>query len=176
MRRTVSDDRLFGRSGADTGPAFLSTPRAHTACQREFERICTALVDEASRALQTDGQRAPDVRRAPSRCVVQGRGAALTVAWICGASASVDSGELLAILWSGAIAERGDPIPERRAQRPTAPPVALWEATLRPVAGDASSWAWQAPDGLPHSSPDLASHLAQRLVERLRTTSSPAPT
>lgn len=169
MRRTPSDDRLFGRSGSDAGPAFLTTPRAHAACQREFDRICSALVEEASRALQTDGHRAPDVRRAPTRCVVQGRGVALTVAWICGASSSVDTGELLAILWTGHVAERGDPIPERRAFKPLAPPVAVWESSLRPVAGDAASWAWQSADGAPHASNALAAMLARRLVDQVLT-------
>lgn len=167
MRRTASDDRLFGRSNADPGPAFLMTPRAHAACQREFDRICTALVDEASNSLVALGHRAPDVRRAPTRAVVQGRGGALTLAWLCGSSASVETGELLAILWSGHVAERGDPIPERRVHTPMAPPVALWEASLRPVAGDAAAWAWQSGDGDAEPSPALASRLAQRFVAHL---------
>lgn len=168
MRRNASDDRLFGRSDPDGGPAFLSTPRAHSACEREFDRICTTLVDHASRHLSADGRRAPDIRRAPSRCVVQGPGAALTVAWICNASARVDTGELLAILWTGFVASRGDPIPERRLQRPIAPPVAVWETTLRPVAGTAASWAWQAADTDAVTSADLAALLAERLAGHIR--------
>lgn len=173
MRRSPSDGRLFGQSGPDASPSFLTTPRAHAACEREFERICAALTDQASRDLLADGRRAPDIRRAPTRCVVQGRGAALTITWLCGASASVDTGELLAILWSGFVAQRGDPIPERRTYRPEAPPVALWESSLRPVAGDLSSWAWQSGDGTTHPSADLATHLAARLVEQLRLTPVP---
>ncbi|MCU0623487.1 MAG: hypothetical protein MUF53_06420, partial [Gemmatimonadaceae bacterium] len=71
------------------------------------------------------------------------------------------------------VAERGDPIPERRVHMPSAPPVAVWESSLRPVAGDASGWAWQSPDGTPRPSGDLAAMLAERFVAQVRTT---APT
>jgi hypothetical protein len=143
MRSHPADDRLFGTAESGLTASFLMSPRAHAACAREFSRIATDVSDRLTNAQLAVGGDAPTVRLAPNRCIVQCGPTALTVTWLCGAGDSVVGGELLAIVWSGTIAPRGDPIPERpRAGRAIAP-VALWESTFRPVAGDAASWAWQ---------------------------------
>lgn len=176
MRTYSSDSRVFGLADGVEGGAFLLTPRAHAACQREFEKITRVLVTQATaESLRLTG-RAPDVKHAPTRCIVQRGRIAVSLTWLCGASASVAAGELLGIVWSGVVAPGNDPIPERRLQRPPTPPVALWEGTWRAVAGDASAWAWRpTPDDMAIAVPSamLAEGLAARFAEALPP--EPAP-
>jgi hypothetical protein len=174
MRSHPADDRLFGTAESGLTASFLSSPRAHAACAREFARIATDVTDRLAAAQLAVGGEIPTVRLAPNRCIVQCGPVALTVTWLCGAGDSVVGGELLAIVWNGTIAPRGDPIPERpRAGRATAP-VALWESTFKPVAGDAASWAWQniASTDLALTSSALAL-LCVEQIEQARLNASP---
>lgn len=122
---------------------FLASHRAHAAATREFGRVTAALVDALRQVARTRGDSAPDVRMAPDRCIVQLGALALTVTHLRAASARPAEGQVLAILWQGQIAARGDHVPERlHARVVPPPPVSVWEESYDPEAESEASWHW----------------------------------
>jgi hypothetical protein len=159
------------------GRPFLSSVRAHAACTRELGR----LGDEVLRSVAAVGgalrDETPTVRRSPDRCIVQLGPVALTFAWLRGSDDSIASGELLVIVWRGAVAPRKDHNPERPSKGPAplgATP--LWEQVLTAVGESEQTWAWR-----PHGDEIgrcSSAELADRCVSHLQAAylaSEPAP-
>ena len=122
---------------------FLTSHRAHAAATREFGRVTSALVEALRQVARSRGDGAPDVRMAPNRCIVQLGPLAMTVTHLQTASARPAGGQVLAILWQGQIAARGDHVPERlHARVVPPPPVSVWEESYDPEAESESSWHW----------------------------------
>jgi len=147
--------------------AFLSSHRALAVCTREFARLSDDLIGAAKVFAKEQEMEVPTVRRAPDRCIVQLGPVALTVAWLRNGSDSPAAGELLAIVWKGIIAPRGDHLPERLSARHVPPvPVQVWEETLVPSATSEASWHWHPVDLTRegYASPELAA----RCLEQLR--------
>lgn len=154
--------------------SFLSSHRATAACARELARLyeaiadgLTAWSDGIARAGDAAAQaEAPVVRRTPERCLVQFGPVALTVAWLQRAQETVAEGELLVVVWRGAVAvhaPRGFEHTGDRAGASSATPV--WETVLGPIAGSEAEWAW-VPAGMADvtlSSTTLAAQCIQRL-------------
>jgi hypothetical protein len=133
----------FATDVDDSTLAFLSSHRAVSVCARELSRLSDAIADAASAFARETGHEAPTLRRAPDRCIVQLGPVALTVAWLRNGSDSPVGGELLAIVWRGTIAPRGDHLPERLNGRPImVPPVELWEQSFVPSAASEATWHW----------------------------------
>jgi hypothetical protein len=142
---------MFGTSsardhndGTTYGRPFLTSPRAHAVCTRELAR----LGDEVLRVVAALGGAMRDekatVRRSPDRCIVQLGPVALTIAWLRANNESVASGELLVIVWRGAVAPRKEHNPERPSKGPAplgATP--LWEQVLAAVGESEQTWGWR---------------------------------
>ncbi len=150
--------------------AFLSSHRALAVCTREFSRLSDELISAAKEFAKEHAMEVPTVRKAPDRCIVQLGPVALTVAWLRNGSDSPAAGELLAIVWHGVIAPRGDHMPERQNARhvPTAP-VSVWEETLVPSATSEASWHWHPVDlsREGYASPELAARCLDQLHKAL---------
>lgn len=155
-------------------PAFLRTYRAQAVAGREFNRFSEALVAGAQRAATQSGSEAPTTRLSPDRCIVQFGPVALTVTYIRTGNDVPAGGQLLAILWHGTIAPRGEHVPERRAIRQAAPPVQLWEETHVVSADDETTWHWhpQSVEQRGFTSPELAGQCIERLQAALTKTLS----
>jgi hypothetical protein len=144
---------------------FLTSFRAYAACTRELARLGDDVVRGVT-SLGTMQDKKATVRRSPDRCIVQLGPVALTLAWLCGSQDAIASGELLVIVWRGAVAPRNEHSPERPSKGPAplgATP--LWEQVLA-VGGDSEeTWGWY-PNGdeLGRCS---SSELALRCVGRL---------
>jgi len=122
---------------------FLTSHRAHAAATREFGRVTAALVEAIKHVARSRGEQPPEVRLAPDRCIVQLGPLALTVTHLKTASAQQAGGQVLAILWQGQIAVRGDHVPERANARVVPPPpVSVWEESYDPEAASEASWHW----------------------------------
>jgi hypothetical protein len=150
------------------GLPFLASHRALAACARELTR----LGDEVVRGVGSLPNAAPvdkaTVRRSPDRCIVQLGPVALTIAWLRGTHDAVAAGELLVIVWRGAVAPRPRHQPERPARGPAplgATP--LWEEVLTPSGESEETWAWQ-PQGDDLIARCSSAALAVRCVGRLR--------
>jgi hypothetical protein len=129
------------------GQPFLASHRALAACTRELARLSDEVLSGVAALLGPMAEKKPIVRRSPDRCIVQLGPVALTVAWLRGNHDSVADGELLVIVWRGAVAPRQRHQPERPATGPAplgATP--LWEQVLTPVADGEETWAWQPHD------------------------------
>lgn len=159
---------LVAARGILDRPPYLSTHRALSACTRELARLTHDVVDGVTALHSTGFAEKPVVRQTPGRCIVQLGPVALTIAWLRSTLDSAADGELLIVVWRGAVAPRGDHKPERAAadRRTPQAATALWEDVL--VAGGESEalWVWQA------RSTEIAgcssSALAAQCVERLR--------
>ncbi len=152
------DDRRYGQP-------FLTSYRAFAACTRELTRLTDDVLDAVA-ALPLGPDDKAVVRRSPDRCIVQLGPVALTLAWLRGAQDSVADGELLVIVWQGAVAPRTQHQPERPTKGPAplgATP--LWEEVLVPAGESAETWAWQprTADSATCSSAELAVRCAKRL-------------
>lgn len=133
-------------SGFDHLP-YLSTHKALTACSREIGQLLKEIVQGVEGGHSRGATMKADVRQSPDRCIVQLGPVALSVAWLRSTLDSVADGELLVIVWRGAIAQPREMQPERlqgaRAQSATQ----LWEQVMTPVAESADEWAWRAAAG-----------------------------
>jgi len=156
--------------------SFITSHRATAACARELSRLYDAIAD----GLETWGvgttqagdaanlADAPVVRRTPARCLVQVGPVALTVAWLQKSQGTVADGELLVVVWRGAVAVQAPRGFERtvdRAGASSATPV--WETVLTPTAGSEAEWAW-VPAGVSDVTLSSAT-LADQCIERLRS-------
>ena len=153
------DDRRYGQP-------FLATHRAFAACSRELARLTDEVVEAVAGLPSVNAEEKAVVRRSPDRCIVQLGPVALTLAWLRGAHDAVADGELLVIVWQGAVAPRTRHQPERPVKGPArlgATP--LWEEVLVAVGESEETWAWQprAVDTWRCSSTELAARCAKRL-------------
>ena len=154
---------------------FITSHRATTACARELVRLHDAIVDglaawgvgTARAGDDANLADAPVVRRTPERCLVQVGPVALTVAWLQRAHSTVAEGELLVVVWLGAVAvhtPRGFEHTVDRAGTSSATPV--WETVLVANADNEAEWAW-----MPAGVADVmisSSALADQCIEHLR--------
>lgn len=147
--------------------AFLTTHRATAVCTREFGRLTDAIIAGAKGFARDNLDESPVVRQAPDRCIVQLGPVALTVTWLRSGSDAPADGSLMAIVWRGVIAPRGEHSPERLGMRRVPPtPVSVWEETLTPLADSEATWVWRS-ESADHQ--ELASPaLAARCVEQLQ--------
>jgi hypothetical protein len=144
---------------------FLRSARAGLACTRELE----ALGDEISArviALGTmDGGLKPEVRKSPSRCLVQMGPVSLSVSWLPGKGEAVLDGRLLVIGWSGIAKPGGDSDGGRGAPSPSRTATPLWEWVYQVRATAPTDWVWRPEDG--SSGPVVSSSLAETCVSAL---------
>ncbi len=135
----IEDSPFPGRGG------FLTTHRALAACTREFTRLSEELVRGVT-ALQSSGiEDKPVVRHSPSRCIVQLGPVAATIAWLRSTRDSVTDGELLVVVWRGAVAPTSHFAPERtlsRQQPTSAAATAVWEDVFAAEAESEDTWTW----------------------------------
>ena len=115
------------------------------------------------------------VVHSPGRCIVQVGPVALTIAWLRSRLDVVADGELLVVVWHGAVAPPASRFRERVLKGPSAAGAgpsaqALWEEVLSVRADSEESWRWHPTA----ASVDVSSKsytsvdLAARSVERLR--------
>jgi hypothetical protein len=162
-----SPNPLLEDRHARYGLPFLASHRALTACTRELARLADEVVRGVTALPGAAAEAKATVRRSPDRCIVQLGPVALTIAWLRGSHDAVAEGELLVIVWRGAVAPRTRHQPERPATGPArlgATP--LWEQVLVPTGESEETWAWRKQDD------DLgrwsSAALAARCVARLR--------
>lgn len=149
---------------------FLATHRAQSVALREFTRVTDALGAQAKQIAAEFGQEAPIMRMSPDRCILQLGPVALTVAHLRKGAGSQVGGQLLAIVWEGIIAPRGDHVPERiGARRAEVPPRGVWEESYTVSAHDEASWHWhpRGPQDEGFTSVELASRCMGALVAAL---------
>lgn len=163
-----SDARALG-----THADYTASYRANAACTRELARLHEEIATSLADFLPSDG-RAPEepvVRRSPARCLVQMGPVALTLAWLQRAQGTVADGELLIVVWRGAVAVQAPRGFERtvdRAGASSATPV--WETVLVANAESEAEWGWM-PAGVADVALSSAT-LADQCIERLRTAHS----
>ena len=159
-------DRLIGARGTDRD-RFLTSHRALAACAREFARLADEIVLGVAALSGATVEHKAAIRQSPDRCIVQLGPVALTLAWLRGSHDSVALGELLVIVWRGAVAPRRQHQPERPvAGRSPLPATALWEQVLAAVGDSEAEWAWQSNGAATERC--SSRELAARCVERLR--------
>jgi hypothetical protein len=166
--RNAPADHFAEERRSRYGLPFLASQRALAACDRELARLGDEVVRGVAALTGAAPAEKATVRRSPDRCIVQLGPVALTIAWLRGAHDAVDAGELLVIVWRGAVAPRIRHQPER----PVAGAVAvgatpLWEQVLTAVGDSEETWAWQpqADDRIGRRS---SAELAACCVGRLR--------
>lgn len=150
------------------GVPFLASHRAFAVCTRELARLADEVVRGVTALPGAVPTEKATVRRSPDRCIVQLGPVALTIAWLRANHDAVAAGELLVIVWRGAVAPRNQHQPERPATGPAplgATP--LWEQVLTPAAESEETWAWQ-PNGDDQVGRCSSAELATRCVGRLR--------
>lgn len=148
---------------------FLGSHRALAASARELARLGDEIVRGVGALPGAPPAEKTTVRRSPGRCIVQLGPVALTTAWLRGTHDAVNAGELLVIVWQGAVAPRS----RRQWERPAVGPAAvgatlLWEQVLTPTGDSEETWAWQPQDG-DQAGGCSSAELAARCVARLRT-------
>lgn len=139
-----------GKKASPDQQDFLTTHRAQSVALREFTRVTEALGAQAKQIAAEFGYEAPVQRMSPDRCILQVGPVALTVAHLRKGTSSLVGGQLLAIVWEGIIAPRGDHVPERLGARKAEPtPRGVWEESYTVSALDEASWHWH-PRGPQH--------------------------
>lgn len=144
---------------------FLTTPRALSACAREFARLGDCL-DEGVTASFGDviDRKSMTVRRSPERCIIQVGHSAVTVAWIRSRRDSAE-GELLIIHWHGIVAPAIHQQFERARElalsaKPVRETVFVAEATSE------ADWMWRSREQPLDRYSSLS--LSALVIERLR--------
>jgi hypothetical protein len=154
--------------------AFLGSHRAISVGGREFTRLSEALVAAAKQMAPGLGAEPPTSRLSPDRCIVQVGPVALTVLYIRNGADVPVGGQLLAMVWRGTIAARGDHVPERMPARRVNPqPVTVWEETLVVSAENEASWHWHPRSLQEHGYTSL--ELADRCIAQLRSAFAESP-
>ena len=149
------------------GVPFLASHRALAACARELSRLADEVVRGVAGLSSAALAEKATVRRSPDRCIVQLGPVALTVAWLRGAHDAVNAGELLVIVWRGAVAPRQRHQPERRTAAPSAVGATpLWEEVLTAAGDSEETWSWQL-QGDERVGGCSSGELAARCVARL---------
>jgi hypothetical protein len=160
-------EQLTESHDAHSPRSFLSSHRAQAVCTREFARLCDEVVSAAKALARDLNEEMPVVRRMPDRCIVQLGPVALTVTWLKNGSESPGEGQLLAIVWRGVIAPRGEHLPERLGARRVPPtPQSAWEEAFVVSAVSEATWHWH-PETLKREGYE-SSEVAARCTERLR--------
>jgi hypothetical protein len=159
----------------DVRGSFITSHRAANACARELSRLHGAIADglaawgadSPAGGAEPSLADAPVVRRTPGRCLVQVGPVALTVAWLQRAQGTVADGELLVVVWRGAVAVQTMRGFERTADRVGASSaVPVWERVFVANADSEAAWAW-----VPAGTADVtlsSTALADQCIERLR--------
>lgn len=159
-------DNAAGLGDPTARVAFLTTHRAIGVLKREMTRLAKELVTGAKLVARERAIDAPEVRQTPDQCIVQLGPVALTISWLRNGSDAPHAGQLMAVVWRGIIAPRGDHSPERLGLRgKRVPPVTVWEETSVVSADSEASWHWH-PAGLHgegYPSPELAARLLAQL-------------
>lgn len=143
---------------------YLSTHPAVAAAQREFTRLGDELVRHVAALGEPEGVKA-EVRRSPSRCIVQLGPVAATVAWLRGAD-SVTESQLMLVVWRGRVAPSATHQFERPVARPEAVATAVWEGAYVADAESEATWGWQSQ--LADASRCTSGELVARCLEKLR--------
>jgi len=156
----------------DVQSEYTSSYRANAACVRElsrlYEEIAASIAEAQDIPADAKGAAEPVVRRSPARCLVQLGPVALTVAWLQRAQGTVADGELLVVVWKGAVAVQAPRGFERTADRAGASSAtAVWETVLSATAESEAGWAW-VPAGVADVTLSSTA-LAEQCIERLRT-------
>jgi hypothetical protein len=158
--------------------SFLTSHRATAVLGREFARLAKELFAAAKYQARNDLEEVPTIRQAPDHCIVQFGPVALSVAWLRNGSDQPAAGQLMAIVWNGVIAPRGDHSPERNGmRRARATPVAVWEESYVVSAENEESWHWH-PEGAGregYASPELAARCIEQLGIAYRAVTATAP-
>lgn len=152
--------------GRRTEQSFLASHRALAVCTRELARLADEVVLGATALLAGGIEDKPESRIAPGRCIVQLGPVAVTLTWLRSTLDSAADGELLVIVWDGAVAARHGSLAARReAKTVQLPAVARWEEVLVAVGRDEASWRWRSAS----AATSYSSHeLAALAVEQLR--------
>ena len=168
MIRDSSAHQLSEDNHSRYGVPFLASHRALAVCTRELARLSDEVVRGVAALPGAEPAEKTTVRRSPERCIVQLGPVALTIAWLRGSHDAVAAGELLVIVWRGAVAPRAQHQPERPVRGPArlgATP--LWEQVLTVVGDSEETWAWQ-PEDDDRIGRCSSAELAARCVGRLR--------
>lgn len=148
-------------------PAFTASHRAQAICTREVQHLS----DEVTRALKARekaGELASlTVAQSPGRVMVQAGPVALTIAWLRGSADAVADGQLMVIVWEGAVVQGMRGAPERAPGRAVASAKVLLEETFAVVAEDEASWRWRSASdgGTDRTTSELAALCVERLLE-----------
>lgn len=141
--RDFADDRRSSH-----GVRFLASPRAVAACARELARLADEIRRGTTALAGAVSVENATVRRSPDRCIVQLGPVALTIGWLRGPNDAVDAGELLVIVWRGAVAPRERHQPERPVAGPAkVGAMPLWEQVLTAAGDSEATWGWEPRDG-----------------------------
>ncbi len=162
---TSTVDQIESTSWRDR-PSYLASHRARAAGTRELTRLIDGAVQGVAVMHAECDTVKPVIRRSPLRCIVQLGPVALTIAWMRHGSDSMADGELLAIVWRGAVAPRSTWLPEQGAVSATGlSATELWEEVFTVRAEDEASWRWCAAAGL---QPYTSAMLVDRCLAQLR--------
>ncbi|HXE59973.1 MAG TPA: hypothetical protein VN607_04680 [Gemmatimonadaceae bacterium] len=147
-------------------PSFLATHRALSVCTRELELLAVSVVRGVAALTNAGLEEKSKERLSPGRCIVQLGPVALTITWLRSTIDSVADGDLLAIVWRGSVAPKGEHLPERMTTRHAPLAVtSLWEEVFVAAGTDQATWAWQlkGDSTTSYSSVDLAAQCVDRL-------------
>ena len=147
--------------------SFIASHRALAACAREFGHLADGVARGVGRLRTDDTEDKAVVRLSPGRCIVQLGPVALTLTWLRGSPGAVADGQLLVVVWRGAVAPRVDLCPERPTARRASPAaVPLWEEVLVAAAASDAQWVWwpERADVGGYSSAQLADRCVERLL------------
>jgi len=142
-----SPNHLLDDRHARFGVPFLASHRALAACTRELARLGDQVMHSVATMPGAAAEEKATIRRSPDRFIVQLGPVALTIGWLRGSQDPVAEGELLVIVWRGAVAPRTRHQPERPVAGPAplgATP--LWEQVLVAAGDSEESWAWRQHD------------------------------
>jgi hypothetical protein len=151
-------------------PPFTESYRARAVCVREVAQLSNEIARRL-RARHAAGDAAePGVSQSPGRCIVQLGPVALTVTWLRSRLDVVAEGQLMVVVWQGAVGPGTRQVPERINARATASARVLWEDAFVVVAQDEASWRWHSDAA--HASDCTTLALVDRCVERLSSASA----
>jgi hypothetical protein len=138
--------------------SFLRSTRALHTLRRELDDLADEL-EQLTKGLEAaEGTAKAEVRRTPSRLVVQLGPVAMSMSWLRSTSDTTREGRLLVIEWEGTVSGKA-PIGGASGPRPIREEVLLVQAT------GADDWRWQT-EGT-SSAPSGTKELAQRCVTSL---------
>jgi hypothetical protein len=162
---------LFRHAQYDTDlrsrPMFVATHRALVVCTRELGQLSDGIARHVADLHDSGVVEEPTVRRSPGRCIVQLGPVALTLAWLRSTLDTVAEGELLIVVWQGAVAPGSPSHPEHaRRSREAQSAAVLWEDVFSVSAENEETWRWRSAAGGADNYTSAA--LAARCVERLR--------